>query len=122
LVGPRHSDPVPAGSMVGSSIAEACAQVGRALAAEPWLERYPVCVLAAPTRASGRWVLTDSTGSMPLIDGTIVGTLLACSGGRPTLITAEWTAAGLVPLTVHLADRAVDIGPVADSSFVKAAS
>jgi hypothetical protein len=122
LVGPRHSDPVPAGSLVGSSIAEACAQVGRALAAEPWLERYPVCVLAAPTRASGRWVLTDSTGSMPLIDGTIVGTLLACSGGRPTLITAEWTAAGLVPLTVHLSDRAVDIGPVADSSFVKAAS
>ncbi len=126
LVGPRHGDaepdPEPPPALVGSSIAEACAQVGRALAAEPWLERYPVCVLAAPTRAAGRWVLTDSTGSMPLIDGTIVGTLLACSAGRPTLITAEWTAAGLVPLTVHLADRAVDIGPVADSSFVKAAS
>ena len=122
LVGPRHSDPQRAPSLAGSSIAEACAQVGRALAAEPWLERYPVCVLAAPTRAAGRWVLTDSTGSMPLVDGTIVGTLLACSGARPTLITAEWTAAGLVPLTVHLADRAVDIGPVADSSFVKAAS
>jgi hypothetical protein len=122
LVGPRHGDPDPAPSLIGSSIAEACAQVGRALAAEPWLERYPVCVLAAPTRAAGRWLLTDSTGSMPLIDGTIVGTLLACSAGRPTLITAEWTAAGLVPLTVHLADRAIDIGPVADSSFVKAAS
>jgi len=27
-----------------------------------------------------------------------------------------------VPLSVHLADRTVDIGPVADSSFVKAAS
>ncbi len=122
LVGPRHSEPEPAGPLVGSSIAEACAQVGRALAAEPWLERYPVCLLAAPTRVAGRWVLTDSTGSMPLRDGTIVGTLLACTGGRPTIVTAEWTAAGLVPLTVHLADRAIDVGPVADSSFVKAAS
>ena len=28
---------------------------------EPWLERYPVCVLAAPARAGGRWVLTDQT-------------------------------------------------------------
>ena len=81
-----------------------------------------MCLLAAPTRVAGRWVLTDSTGSMPLRDGTIVGTLLACTGGRPTVVTAEWTAGGLVPLTVHLADRAIDIGPVADSSFVKAAS
>jgi hypothetical protein len=122
LVGPRHSEPQPAESVTASSIAEGCAQVGRALAAEPWLERYPLCVRAAPTRAGGRWLLTDSTGSLPLIDGTTVGTLLACTAGRPTTVTAEWTAAGLVPLTVHLADRAVDIGPVAESSFVKAAS
>jgi hypothetical protein len=122
LVGPRHGEPQPAGSIIGSSIAEGCAQVGRALAAEPWLERYPLCVRAAPTRAGGRWLLTDSTGSLPLIDGTTVGTLLACTAGRPTTVTAEWTAAGLVPLTVHLADRAVDVGPVAESSFVKAAS
>ena len=126
LVGPRHSEPQPApaltGSIAGSSIAEACAQIGRALAAEPWLERYPLCVVAAPTRAAGRWLLTDSTGSLPLVDGTPVGTLLACSAGRPSTVTAEWTPAGLVPLTVHLADRAVDIGPVADPSFVGVAS
>ncbi len=122
LVGPRHGEPQPAGPVTGSSIAEGCAQVGRALAAEPWLERYPLCVLAAPTRAGGRWLLTDSTGSLPLIEGTAVGTLLACTAGRPTTVTAEWTSAGLVPLTVHLGDRAVDLGPVADSSFVKAAS
>ena len=67
-------------------------------------------------------MLTDSTGSLPLVDGTIVGTLLACSAGRPTLDHRGVDGGGLVPLTVHLADRAVDIGPVADSSFVKAAS
>jgi hypothetical protein len=122
LVGPRHSEPSPVAPPTGSSIAQACTAVGNALAAEPWLERYPLCIHAAPTRASGRWLLTDSTGSLPLIDGTIVGTLLACTAGRPTTITAEWTPAGIVPLTVHLPDRAVDIGPVADSSFVRSAS
>jgi hypothetical protein len=38
------------------------------------------------------------------------------------VVTAEWTVAGLVPLTVHLDDRAVDIGPLADASFVGVAS
>jgi hypothetical protein len=123
LMGPRHSEPQPAPVPAGSSVAEACAQAGRALASEPWIERYPVCMVAAPTRAAGRWLLTDSTGSLPLVDGaTGVGTLLACSAGRPVTVTAEWTPAGLVPLTVHLADRAVDIGPVADPSFVGVAS
>jgi hypothetical protein len=122
LVGPRHGDSLPMSQAAGSSIIEACAQVGHALADEPWLERYPVCVLAAPTRVDGRWVLTDSTGSLPLVDGASVGTLLACSSGRPVVVTAEWTVAGLVPLTVHLDDRAVDVGPVADPSFVGVAS
>ena len=122
LVGPRHSQALPAPAIVGSSITGGCAEIGRALASEPWLERYPICVLAAPTRDGGRWLLTDSTGSMPLVEAAAVGTLLACTAGRPTPITAEWTAAGLVPLTVHLPDRAVDIGPVAEASFVKAAS
>ena len=120
LVGPRHGDAQPAPPIVGSSVAGACHQVGRALTAEPWLERYPLCVDAALTRAGGRWLLTDSTGSLPLVDGAIVGTLLACSAGRPATVMAEWTPAGLVPLAVHLADRVVDIGPVAESSFVKA--
>jgi hypothetical protein len=118
LVGPRHSDPQPVSQVGGSSIAEACAEVGRALASEPWLERYPLCVMAAPTRADGRWLLTDATGSLPLVERASAGTLLSCSAGRPVVVTAEWTAAGLVPLTVHLEDRAVDIGPVADPSFV----
>ena len=122
LMGPRHSEPQPAARVAGSSVAEACNQIGRALAAEPWLERYPLCVVAAPTRSGGRWLLTDSTGSLPLVDGSVVGTLLACSAGQPAIVMAEWTPAGLVPLTIHLADRAVDIGPVAESSFVKAAS
>jgi hypothetical protein len=123
LMGPRHGEAQPAGVPAASNIVDACAQVGWALAAEPWLERFPLCVVAAPTRVGGRWLLTDSTGSLPLVeDATGVGTLLACSAGRPVTVTAEWSVAGVVPLTVHLADRAVDIGPVADASFVGVAS
>ena len=123
LVGRQHAHAEPAGVPSGATIAEACAQVGGALGSEPWLDRYPVCVVAAPTRTGGKWLLTDHTGSLPLADGVGgVATLLACSGGRLVTVTAEWTANGLVPLTVHLPDRAVDIGPVADPSFVGAAS
>jgi len=122
LVGPRHSEPQPALEVQTGSVAEACAAVGHAVAAEPWVERVPCCMVATPARHEGGWVLTDSEGALPLDAAPgALSTLLACSQGRPVTLTAEWTPAGLVPLTVHLPDRAVDIGPVADSSFVGAA-
>jgi hypothetical protein len=78
-----------------------------------------VCVLAAPARDRSGWVLTDETGSLPLADGVAgVGALLACSEGRPTVVVAEWTPLGLVPLAVHLTDRSIDVGPTADASFL----
>jgi hypothetical protein len=123
LMGRRHSDAQPARPVAGCSIAQACAQVGAAVAAEPWIERYPLCVVAAPARAGARWVLTDAGGSLPLVEGsTGVGALLASSEGRPLPVTAEWTPSGLVPLTAHLTDRAIDLGPTADASFLAAAS
>ncbi len=68
LVGVRHADgaealPIapPAGSVV-----DACAAVGDALAAEPWLDRVPATVAAAPTLVDGRWVLSDDTGAVAL--------------------------------------------------------
>ena len=119
LPGRRHDTARPWHEVTGVGVREACAEVGAALALEPWLDRYPVCVSAAPARVEGRWVLTDHDGSLPLAEGTPgVAALLACSEGRPVAVTAEWTPLGVVPLTVHLADRAVDIGPVADASFV----
>jgi hypothetical protein len=47
--------------------------------------------------------------------------VLAASAGDPIDVTIEWTTDGAVPLTVHLADRALDVGPRADPSFVSAA-
>jgi hypothetical protein len=119
LVGRRHADAQPCLDVEAVGVAAACAEVGRALAREPWLDRHPLCVLAAPARLGDRWVLADGDGSLPLADGAPgVAALLSCSEGRAVPVTAEWTPLGVVPLTVHLADRSIDIGPVADESFV----
>ena len=69
----------------------------------------------------GHWVLTDRTGSLPLArhDGLVA--LVASSAGSAVDVTVEWSVDGVVALTVHLPDRAIDIGPRADESFVAAA-
>jgi hypothetical protein len=123
LIGPVHGESSLETEVVASSVAEACAQVGAAIAFEPWIERFPVCLRAAPARRDNRWLLTDASGSVPLVEGcTGVGALLACSAGQLVAITAEWTPFGLVPLTLHLADRVVDLGPTADASFLAASA
>jgi len=79
-------------------------------------------VLAAPSVLDGRWVLTDHTGSLPLVGpDRALATLLAASSGAPVPVTIEWTPWGVLPLTVHLPGRTIDVGPRADPTFVGAA-
>jgi hypothetical protein len=123
LAGERYADPLPfAPGTTAVTVAAACDEIGGAVAQEPWLERFPATVLGTPSVLDGRWVLTDPTGSLPLIgsDGALA-TLLAASCGAPVQVTIEWTPWGVQPLTVHLADRTLDIGPRADPTFVGAA-
>jgi hypothetical protein len=127
LVGERYGDPRPVGpgeAVEAGTLSDALAEVGRALAREPWSERVPVVVRAAPTLGGGAWALGDHTGSLPIAterSDDSVAVLLAASGGHPVAVSAEWTASGLVPLAVFLPDRVLDIGPRADASFVSAA-
>jgi hypothetical protein len=119
LPGARDADAAPLGDVPGCSIADACAAIGDRVAVEPWIERVAVTMTAAPTVVDGRWVMTDATGSLPLLTSSAsLGALLAAGGGAPLTITVEWTPRGLVLLSVHLDDRAIDIGPRADPSFV----
>ena len=123
LIGARLTDGVthPV-TPAATDVAGACDEVGMALAAEPWLDRIPVTVVATPAFTGGRWVLTDASGALALApDAPGLPTLLAASAGSPVTVTVEWTIDGCVPLTVHLADRALDVGPRADLSFVSAA-
>lgn len=87
------------------------------LADEPWLERVPICVTAAPTVVGGSWALTDRSGSVPVLDAGDLPVLLAASAGRPVTLTAEWTPLGVVPLSVHLDDRVLEL---ADRSAAEA--
>jgi hypothetical protein len=119
ICGVRYTEPSPVLGPAGSTIRGACDEIGAAIALEPWLERYPATLVAAPTTVNGRWVLTDSTGSLPLLGSTrSVGSVLVASEGAAITMTVEWTPRGVVPLTVHLPDRNLDIGPRADPSFV----
>jgi hypothetical protein len=122
LAGRRHADPLPLAPPAARSVAEACDAVGTAVAAEPWIERYPAMVRAAPAVHDGRWVLTDHTGSLPVV-GPVrsLATALAASAGEPVTLTVEWSPHGVTPLTLHLDDRTIDVGPRADPTFVGAA-
>ena len=123
LVGTIHDGPSGDAKVPPAlDIAGWCDHVGGALAVEPWVDRVAGTVLAAPTLAGSRWVLTDETGSLALAADTPgLATVVAASAGRPVPITVEWTVDGVVPLSVHLPDRVLDVGPRADPSFVSAA-
>ena len=121
LVGLRHGEPVAPARPPAVDVAAACDEIGSMLVAEPWLDRLPVTVCAAVSQAGPAWVLTDDSGSLPVLAGPSMATLLAVSGGAPVDVTVEWTPHGVIPLTIHLPDRSIDIGPRADDSFVSAA-
>jgi hypothetical protein len=126
LAGERYADPlpfaVPADGPMAVPVTVACDEIGGAVSREPWLERIAATVSATPSVLGGRWVLTDATGSLPLVGpDRALATLLAASRGATVPVTIEWTPWGVQPLTVHLADRTVDIGPRADPTFVETA-
>ena len=81
----------------------------------------PTAMLSEPAMVNGTWESLKINESRGLLAGTGVAVLLACAAAGPVTVTAEWTSRGVVPLTVHLADRTVDVGPTADPSFLGAA-
>jgi hypothetical protein len=103
LVGRMHS-PVERGVMAprGLSVDRAIGLAGWAVAAEPWLERVPLCIEVVPVPlGDGRWVLADDTGALPVVAGFWrLAELVAVGGGRPATVMGEWSAEGFLPLTV----------------------
>ena len=57
LAGHRYADPLPFAQPAAVTLAAACDEIGAAVAAEPWLERFPATVLASPTVADGPLVI-----------------------------------------------------------------
>ena len=76
------------------------ADIARALAVQPWIDRFP-CALEAVTPVAtgeGPWQIVDARGlALPLALGTH-WKLLALSGGMPLELAGEWNGEYLLPL------------------------
>lgn len=102
LVGRQHAAAAPAPhAPISQTVEAAVAAAGWAIAAEPWLERFPVCIEAVPMPVgNGRWTLSDASGAVPIEPGFWrLAELVAVSGGRPITVTGEWSTDGMLPLT-----------------------
>ena len=102
LVGTCSTEPVVTSlPPPASTVAAALAEFGWAIASEPWLERYPLCVLVTPASiGGGAWVLADPTGALPLSPGFArIAELVCLAGGAPITVMGEWGADGFLPLT-----------------------
>jgi SWIM zinc finger len=102
-------EPVRSGCPAGDSVVAALASFADALAADPWLERWPVLLAdVAPVVDGDGWALVDCQGAaLPLTERVDPWPLLAVSAGAPVTVAGEWSAAGLRPLTCWDGDRVV---------------
>ncbi|MFJ5232901.1 SWIM zinc finger family protein [Kitasatospora sp. NPDC088391] len=118
VLGARHGDPEPgpAGPPAGVSPAEALAEYGAALAADPWLEGRPaVLAEVVPVRTPDGWLLTDGRGTLPVRRGALpdqaLWRLAAVSAGHPVTLFGECGHAGFTPVTAWDAEhRPVALG------------
>ena len=107
LVGRVHDHPAASSGVLasapptGTTLAAGVGAAGWACAAEPWLERAPVCVVATPRPiGDGRWTLTDHTGSIAIVPGFWrLAELVSMSGGEPLTVMGEHSVDGILPLT-----------------------
>jgi hypothetical protein len=110
LIGRRHAPAAPVTAVASAPVGAAMREYARALAADPWLERWPMVLAEViPARAGQRWCLTaDNHDGVP-VDPAVGAPwrLVAAAAGRPVTVAGEWTAAGLRPLSAWVDDRLV---------------
>ncbi|MEV4636559.1 SWIM zinc finger family protein [Actinoplanes sp. NPDC049548] len=112
LIKDRQSTARPLASPVGAtSLRDALRGWTAVLAAEPWRFDAPVLLDGVAPSADG--FLTDTAGdSLPLAAGhREPWWLLAAAGGLPATVAAEWTPAGLRPLSAWVDGRFVPAAP-----------
>jgi hypothetical protein len=89
------------------------AEVARATACQPWLDRFLLVLNGAvPLWGEGRrWSVCDTAGhALPLAPGDYWD-LLALSGGHPVDLAAEWDGTALLPLGLVVDGAYHQIGP-----------
>ena len=110
LIARRHAPAAPITSVAGAlPVAAAMREYAEALAADPWLERWPMVLAGVvPVKVGDRWCLTAGAGGVPVDPAAgPPWRLVAAGAGRPVTVAGEWTAAGLRPLSAWIGDRLV---------------
>lgn len=87
------------------SILSATEAYARALACQPWLERYPMLLSqVVPVPDGDRWHLVDASHRLSVHpDFQNSWKLLAISGGRPLTLFGEWDGHHYLPLSASSA-------------------
>jgi len=109
LADPGPVEPAPGWFGTGGA-GEALRTVASAVAANPWLDEWPVGLRSAVPdgRADGAWTVTTEDGALPL--GGSEGArwrLLAVSGGRPVSLFGLFDGETLKPLAAGDGERTV---------------
>lgn len=105
----RHGGSSQVEAMPGySAIADMIKAYAKALSCNPWLEQFPVPLVAViPIHHNGLWFVRDLAGHhLPLIPRFERGwQLLALSGGHPLSLFGEWNGDYLLPLSVEVSGQ-----------------
>ncbi|TDP89223.1 SWIM zinc finger family protein [Labedaea rhizosphaerae] len=108
----EQGEPVVAKHPSGETVGDALTSWSAALAVDPWLERWPVLLRDVVPAAgdSDSWLLRDEAGdALPLRRTAEPWRLLAVSAGRPVTVSAEWSTAGLRPMSCWDGNRPVPV-------------
>ncbi len=111
LVAERLGEPEPAGPPPGWDDLTAVVEArGRAMASDPWSERWPVSVKGVvPERRDAEWVIRDRDGRTAVLAAPpeSVWKLAAVSGGHPVQVLGEWAGRSVIPLGAWAEERMV---------------
>jgi hypothetical protein len=100
------------GSFGTAGVEAALTVAADAIAANPWLDEWPVALAAATPdgRAGGAWALGADDGALPLGGSERARwRLLALSGGRPVSVFGLWNGEALRPLAAADGSRTVPL-------------
>jgi SWIM zinc finger len=109
LVAQRHGEPRPLGTPPAGSIDDALREYAGAVAAEPWLDRWPMLLSGVTPVQRDGWHLVDASGAaLPLwTDPDTIWRVVAACGGAPATVAGEWSPAGLRPVTLWVEGRLI---------------
>ena len=108
----RLSDPTPLTTLPGAdSILSGLASYSRAVAGNPWLERYPLMLAnVTPVLEDEDWFIQDAEHRIGVSKRFSEQWLLpAISGGNPIALFGEWDGTTFLPLSAEAEGRWVDL-------------